>query len=215
MLRHYNVVALPCRVRNPHRKRKVERGVGHAKNSSLKGLRFETLEEAHSEARNSPCLFPIKSDYRTQCSPRCGMLWSDHALHGECSRRVPSTEGPLSGMATIRSERASATLWVHDRCLSACRIPSVQKCKSTRVSTLGTVSIKRWRSRGWNTPSRPNGVMLSGCPQKLLVASVCGLELIMVRNGIVDLDKPVDGPSSTPYQAAQFGNHVGRQQHPP
>jgi transposase len=48
MLRHYNVVALPCRVRDPDRKGKVERGVGHAKNTPLKGLRFESLEEAQA-----------------------------------------------------------------------------------------------------------------------------------------------------------------------
>jgi transposase len=33
MLQHYNVVALPCRVRDPDRKGKVERSVGHAKNT--------------------------------------------------------------------------------------------------------------------------------------------------------------------------------------
>src|SRR5207253_2148999 len=48
MLRHYNVVALPCRVRDPDRKGKVERGVGHAKNTPLKGLRFESLEQAQT-----------------------------------------------------------------------------------------------------------------------------------------------------------------------
>src|SRR5580658_8061729 len=48
MLQHYNVVALPCRVRDPDRKGKVERGVGHAKNTPLKGLRFESLEEGQN-----------------------------------------------------------------------------------------------------------------------------------------------------------------------
>lgn len=48
MLQHYKVVALPCRVRDPDRKGKVERGVGHAKNTPLKGLRFESLEEAQN-----------------------------------------------------------------------------------------------------------------------------------------------------------------------
>jgi transposase len=56
MLRHYNIVPLPCRVADPDRKGKVERSVGHAKNTPLKGLRFESLEEAqtyldHWEAR--------------------------------------------------------------------------------------------------------------------------------------------------------------------
>ena len=70
MLRHYNVVALPCRVRDPDRKGKVERGVGHAKNTPLKGLRFESLEEAqtyldHWEAR-----------------------WADTRIHGTTKRQV-------------------------------------------------------------------------------------------------------------------------------
>jgi transposase len=70
MLRHYNVVALPCRVRDPDRKGKVERGVGHAKNTPLKGQRFESLEEAqayldHWEAR-----------------------WADTRIHGTTKRQV-------------------------------------------------------------------------------------------------------------------------------
>ena len=37
VLAHYGAVALPCRVADPDRKGKVERGVGHAKNTPLKG----------------------------------------------------------------------------------------------------------------------------------------------------------------------------------
>ena len=48
MLTHYSVVALPCRVGDPDRKGKVEAGVGHAKKTPLKGLRFESLEEAQA-----------------------------------------------------------------------------------------------------------------------------------------------------------------------
>ena len=48
MLAHYGAVALPCRVRDPDRKGKVERSVGHAKNTPLKGLRFESLAEAQT-----------------------------------------------------------------------------------------------------------------------------------------------------------------------
>ena len=45
VLQHYGVVALPCRVRDPDRKGKVESGVGHAKKTPLKGLRLESLGE--------------------------------------------------------------------------------------------------------------------------------------------------------------------------
>lgn len=70
LLTHYGAVALPCRVRDPDRKGKVERGVGHAKNTPLKGLRFESLEEAqtyldHWEAK-----------------------WADTRIHGTTKRQV-------------------------------------------------------------------------------------------------------------------------------
>jgi len=70
LLAHYGAVALPCRVRDPDRKGKVERGVGHAKNTPLKGLRFESLEEAqayldHWEAK-----------------------WADTRIHGTTKRQV-------------------------------------------------------------------------------------------------------------------------------
>jgi hypothetical protein len=48
VLAHYVAVELPCRVGDPDRNGKVERGVGHAKNTPLKGQRFETLEEAQA-----------------------------------------------------------------------------------------------------------------------------------------------------------------------
>jgi transposase len=48
VLAHYGAVALPCRVRHPDRKGKVESGVGHAKKTPLKGMRFESLPEAQA-----------------------------------------------------------------------------------------------------------------------------------------------------------------------
>jgi transposase len=70
MLQHYSVVALPCRVRDPDRKGKVERGVGHAKNTPLKGLRFESLEEAQA--------------YLDHWETR----WADTRIHGTTKRQV-------------------------------------------------------------------------------------------------------------------------------
>ena len=46
VLTHYGVVAMPCRVRDPDRKGKVESGVGHAQKTPLKGQRFESLDQA-------------------------------------------------------------------------------------------------------------------------------------------------------------------------
>jgi hypothetical protein len=48
VLAHYGALALPCRIQDPDRKGKVESGVGHAQRTPLKGLRFESLEEAQS-----------------------------------------------------------------------------------------------------------------------------------------------------------------------
>src|SRR5436309_3378671 len=48
VLTHYGVVAMPCRVRDPDRKGKVESGVGHAQKPPLKGMRFESLNEAQT-----------------------------------------------------------------------------------------------------------------------------------------------------------------------
>ena len=70
VLAHYGVVAMPCRVRDPDRKGKVESGVGHAKKTPLKGLRFESLEEAQS--------------YLDQWEGR----WADTRIHGTTKRQV-------------------------------------------------------------------------------------------------------------------------------
>jgi len=70
VLKHYGAVPLPCRAGDPDRKGKVERGVGHAKNTPLKGLRFESLEEAHS--------------YLDHWEER----WADTRIHGTTKRQV-------------------------------------------------------------------------------------------------------------------------------
>ncbi len=70
VLRHYGVVALPCRVQDPDRKGKVESGVGHAQKTPLKGLRFESLEEAQT--------------YLDRWEQR----WADTRVHGTTKRQV-------------------------------------------------------------------------------------------------------------------------------
>ena len=70
VLAHYGAVAMPCRVRDPDRKGKVERGVGHAKKTPLKGLRFESLEEAQA--------------YLDRWEER----WADTRIHGTTKRQV-------------------------------------------------------------------------------------------------------------------------------
>src|SRR5258707_7821524 len=75
MLAHYRAVALPCRVADPDRKGKVERGVGHAKNTPLKGLRFESLEEAQT----------YLDHWETK--------WADTRIHGTTKRQVAAMFG--------------------------------------------------------------------------------------------------------------------------
>lgn len=70
MLTHYGAVALPCRVADPDRKGKVERSVGHAKNTPLKGLRFESLAEAQTYL------------------DRWEQNWADTRIHGTTKRQV-------------------------------------------------------------------------------------------------------------------------------
>jgi hypothetical protein len=68
-LRHYDIVALPARVRDPNRKGKVESAIGFGQ-TRLKGLRFESLEEAQA--------------YLDRWSSK----WADTRVHGTTKRQV-------------------------------------------------------------------------------------------------------------------------------
>ena len=70
LLAHYGAVAMPCRIRDPDRKGKVEAGVGHAQSTPLKGLRFESLAEAQA--------------YLDRWEAR----WADTRIHGTTKRQV-------------------------------------------------------------------------------------------------------------------------------
>jgi transposase len=70
VLKHYGAVALPCRVRDPDRKGKVESGVGHAQKTPLKGQKFESLAEAQK--------------YLDQWESN----WADKRIHGTTKRQV-------------------------------------------------------------------------------------------------------------------------------
>jgi transposase len=70
VLAHYGVVALPCRIQDPDRKGKVESGIGHTQKTPLKGMRFESLEEAQA--------------YLDRWEQR----WADTRIHGTTKRQV-------------------------------------------------------------------------------------------------------------------------------
>src|SRR5205814_1952212 len=70
VLHHYAVVGVPCRVRDPDRKGKVESGVGHAQRTPLRGMRFENVEEAQAHL------------------DRWEANWADTRIHGTTKRQV-------------------------------------------------------------------------------------------------------------------------------
>lgn len=70
VLAHYGAAPMPCRVADPDRKGKVERSVGHAKQTPLKGLRFESLADAQA--------------YLDRWEER----WADTRIHGTTKRQV-------------------------------------------------------------------------------------------------------------------------------
>src|SRR6266704_4339227 len=70
VLAHYGVVALPCRIQDPDRKGKVESGIGHTQKTPLKGMRFESLEEAQA----------YLDRWETSCA--------DTRIHGTTKRQV-------------------------------------------------------------------------------------------------------------------------------
>jgi transposase len=69
LLAHYGAVALPCRVRDPDRKGKVESAIDHTQ-GALKGLRFEALEAGQA--------------YLDRWDTR----WADTRIHGTTKRQV-------------------------------------------------------------------------------------------------------------------------------
>jgi transposase len=90
VLAHYGVVALPCRVGDPDRKGKVEAGVGHAKKTPLRGLRFESLDEAQAYL------------------DRWEAHWADTRIHGTTKRQVAAMfaeEQPVLGALPLEPFR--------------------------------------------------------------------------------------------------------------
>jgi transposase len=108
VLAHYEAVAMPCRVQHPDRQGKVESGIGHAQRTPLKGLRFESLEEAQTyldrwEAQWADTRIHGTTKRRSQrCSPkknrRCLCRWNPSATTSMAS-------APCIWMAASRSRR--------------------------------------------------------------------------------------------------------------
>ncbi len=70
LLRHYKVVADPCRVRDPDRKGTVESAVKHTQSTALKGKKFESIEEQNN----------FLADWEER--------WAAPRIHGSVKRQV-------------------------------------------------------------------------------------------------------------------------------
>ena len=76
VLAHYGVTGLPCKVRDPDRKGKVESGVNHAQMTPLKGKKFQSLEEAQEYLNTGRSAGPTRastaglSGSLRRCSPK-------------------------------------------------------------------------------------------------------------------------------------------------
>ncbi len=101
VLAHYGAVAMPCRIQDPDRKGKVESGVGHAQKTPLKGLRFESLEEAQA--------------YLDRWEER----WADTRIHGTTKRQVAAmfAEEKPHVAAAARSNPSAITSTASASCI--------------------------------------------------------------------------------------------------
>jgi len=68
--KHYSFIPLPCKVRTPEHKGKVESGVKYCQNNALKGKRFESLEE------------------QSRYLQKWNKTWASTRIHGTTKRQV-------------------------------------------------------------------------------------------------------------------------------
>lgn len=143
VLAHYGVTALPCRVRDPDRKGKVEAGVGHAQATPLKGLRFEDLAAAQAHLDH----------WETR--------WADTRIHGTTKRQVAAMfaeERPhlLPLPPTPFRYYAFGTRTVH---LDGC-VEVVQAYYRVPPGRIGTVVAVEWDARVVRVRDRQTGALL-------------------------------------------------------
>ena len=129
VLAHYGVVALPCRVRDPDRKGKVESGVGHAQRTPLQGLRFETLEEAQA--------------YLDRWEAR----WADTRIHGTTKRQVAAMfaeEQPAPAAAAASSRFATTSYGERTVHLDGCVEVDARVLRARRPAGSAAESRVQW-----------------------------------------------------------------------
>ena len=135
VLAHYGVVALPCRIQDPDRKGKVESGIGHTQKTPLKGMHFESLEEAQA--------------YLDRWERR----WADTRIHGTTKRQVAAmfSEEKVNQLPAFWNPSATTSM-------------ENASCICQRLAAYGVLRDERgaccWRGR---RPPSPCGVAGS-CP---------------------------------------------------
>ena len=90
VLKHYDAVALPCRVRDPDRKGKVASGVGHAQKTPLKAAGLRVGELLEQDVR-------LAVANARAASHRSNAPWLRRPAHVEAASMVAQAE------ATVRA----------------------------------------------------------------------------------------------------------------
>ena len=150
VLAHYGIVALPCRVRDPDRKGKVEAAVGHAQKTPLRGLRFERLDDGQA--------------YLDRWEQR----WADTRIHGTTKRRVAAMfEEERPALGPLPSSRSATTtvcnhIRRHEGAVGVRRILGVLNGR-VKTGHLWTPQNRRRAARGCRrAPGRPVPVWDAG-----------------------------------------------------
>ena len=128
VLAHYGVVALPCRVRDPDRKGKVESGVGHAQKTPLQGLRFETLEAGAGVSRS------LGDALGRHAHPR----------HDEAPGRRDVCRGAAGAAAAAASSRFATTATACAPCISTAASRSRPPTTARRPAGSASGSQVQW-----------------------------------------------------------------------
>jgi hypothetical protein len=191
VLAHYGVVALPCRVGDPDGKGKVEAGVGHAQKTPLRGLRFETLEEAQA--------------YLDRWEAR----WADTRIHGTTKRQVAAMfaeEQPALGH--FRSNHFAITDTANGRCTLMAASKSKRRTTARRLG-------------GSANASRCSGtICTSVCLRRRpgsCWASICGHHAAGIAC-TTTIDRRGRRPAQSPPHPGAHRRHTyqrGVHQHPP
>src|ERR1035438_998919 len=158
VLAHYGAVAMPCRIQDPDRKGKVESGVGYAQKTPLKGLRFETLEEAqayldHWEQRWADTRIHAPPNGRwPPCLPKrnprcCRCRWNRFATTSTASASCIWMAASKSKPPTTARRRAGSVVCFECNgmsCMFACSIPRPGNCSAnTCARSAAGIALKK------------------------------------------------------------------------